>query len=259
VLGGWMPGLLAGLIPGLGAQSTAAYAGALLIATGLVIASILPLYGISNEQALPPSQRLKKAASASPDLRRAPWFRFIYLSTPMLFFGFSAGLTFPFYNLFFRERYAASDGLVGVILAIGWFTMGIFAVTGPWWVKRYGASKALLICMSLGMVAFIGLAAATWLPLAVIAFVFAVCLRNLVTPFYQPLYLPSFDENIHNLASAIGSVVWNGGFVMASLLGGVLQQRAAFGLQMVVVAIAVFLVGLSSYLIFKNRPAPVNI
>jgi len=84
----------------------------------------------------------------------------IVLSSPLLFFGFTGGLTFPFYNLFFRTAYAASDQAVGAILSIGWVGMAAIPLAGPWMEQRWGRAWSIGIAMTISSASFPGLSGA---------------------------------------------------------------------------------------------------
>ncbi len=249
-VGGFLPMLavsLLGLPPAQdSAHSTAAYAAALLTGMIVVLFCLPPLFKVSD------SSVAIAATHTSQKLRSFPWLRLLLMATPMLFFGFTGGLTFPFYNLFFRETFAVSDAVVGTILGIGWIGMGIVPLVNPYLDRRFGRAAALFITLTTAAVAFFALSFAPTLPLSVVAFVIACSARNTMQPLFQPLVMANLPAHIHNMASSVGFVVWNMGWFFATSLSGFLKAAQGFDFIMQVVAVGVLLTGVSVMLVFRQ-------
>ncbi len=256
LIGGSTPALLVSLLAGVApaesvasAQTPFAYAAALVVAGLVVLASVPPFLYVRG---LPISTRQDIPATAGAS--RNPWGYLLMIMLPMLLFGFTGGLTFPFYNLFFRERFGSSDQLVGTILSIGWLGMAIIPLANPWWEKRFGRANALGLTMIIAAVAFMGLAVAPTLALSVIAFTIAISFRNVMQPLFQPLVLDHLPVQLHNTASGMGMVLWSVGWFAATAISGFLQKALGFGVIMQIVAVGVLFTGALVVLIFRNRP-----
>lgn len=229
------------------AQTPFAYGATIFISAALCLVSLAPLLGL-------PNVRPERPKTLLPPLRAVPWRPTLLLALPILIFGFSAGLTFPFYNLFFRTRFGLADDEVGAVLSVGWLMMGVIGVTTPWWERRFGRLRATIVttCLSAGAFAALGLAEAVLF--GALMFVIAASVRNLLVPIYEPLRLEYIDRSLHNLSSAIGSVFWSVGWFLASSLGGILQRDFNFALLFGVVAALQLLTALSVALIFRKPP-----
>jgi len=187
-------------------------------------------------------------------LSKLPWRLLLVFAIPMFFFGFTGGLTFPFYNLFFRNTFHVTDGVVGTILGIGWIGMGIVPLVNPLLDKQYGRAQALFITLSVAAIAFFGLSIAPTLGLSIVAYVIATSARNTMQPLFQPLVMSTLPIDAHNMASGIGLVVWNVGWFSATTISGLLQAGHGFSLIMQVVSVGVMITAVSVVLIFRNRP-----
>lgn len=229
------------------AQTPFAYGGALFVGALLCLISLLPLLGVPNVRHARPS-------TALPPLRAVPWRPTLLLALPILIFGLSAGLTFPFYNLFFRTRFNLADNEVGLILSMGWLMMGVIGVTTPWWERRFGRLGGTILTTCLAAVAYLALGLAEAVLFGVLMFVSAAAIRNLLVPLYEPLRLEYIDRSLHNLSSAIGSVFWSVGWFLSSSLSGILQRDFNFTLIFGVVAALQLLTALSVALIFRKPP-----
>jgi MFS family permease len=229
------------------AQTPFAYGGALFISSLLCVVSLLPLLRLPNVRHTRPN-------APFPPLHAVPWRPTLILALPVLIFGLSAGLTFPFYNLFFRTRFGLPDNEVGAILSVGWLMMGVIGVTTPWWERRFGRLGGTILTTCLAAVAYLALGLAEAVLFGVLMFVSAAAVRNLLVPLYEPLRLEYIDRSLHNLSSAIGSVFWSVGWFLSSSLSGILQRDFNFTLIFGVVAALQLLTALSVALIFRKPP-----
>jgi len=253
VIGGFLPQVIAGLFPdytrieGLpGPQTPFAYGAALVFAGLVVLSSAIPLHWLG----FPTAALRTGIRSVSANV---PWTQLMILSVPLLLFGVSGGLTFPFYNLFFRTTFRVSDETVGTILSIGWLAMGLVPLANPWWDRRFGRAWALGITLSIAALAFLGLGFAPTLGLSVAAYAVAASTRNTMQPLFQPLLMDSLPPELHNIASSVGLVLWNIGWFAATAISGTWQVAFGFRFIMLVVAGCVFANAISVVFIFRRR------
>lgn len=232
------------------AQTPFAYGGALFVSALLCLISALPVMG------LPSGRQASQQAALRLPMRAVPWRPILILALPALLFGLSAGLTFPFYNLFFRMRFGLPDNEVGAILSMGWLMMGVIGVTTPWWERRFGRLRGTILTACLAAGAYLALGLAEMVFFAALMFVIAAAVRNLLVPLYEPLRLEYVDRSLHNLSSAVGSVLWSMGWFLSSSLSGILQRDFNFTLIFSVVALLQLLMALSVALIFRRLPQP---
>jgi MFS family permease len=253
-IGGRLPSLLVGAGTGvvppewtISAETPFAYGASLFVTGAVALIGLLPLWWIRPEREVPISLGLSAIAS-----RSIPWRTLAYISLPMLTFGFSGGLTFPFYNLFFRTVFGLSDSAVGSVLSIGWISMALIPLLSPTIEKRVGRVWTLGIAMAAAAVAFVGLGALPRLEISVVLFFFAIGFRNIMQPLFQPLVLESVPSDLHNVTSGMGMILWNIGWFGAAASGGFLQTSIGFGLIMQIVAISVLLTGIVVVAIFRR-------
>ncbi|MBI5670545.1 MAG: MFS transporter [Chloroflexi bacterium] len=255
LIGGTMPTLMVSLFAGIApaasvasVQTPFAY-GAALVAAGLVVlVSVVPFLFVRGASAVVTTVQGIRAPAA-----RTPWLYLTLLALPMLSFGFTGGLTFPFYNLFFRSRFTISDQLIGTILSIGWLGMALVPLANPLWEKRFGRVNTLALTMTIAAVAFLGLAFAPTLALTVIAFTVAISFRNVMQPLFQPMVLDHLPVELHNTIGGMSMVMWNIGWFAATAISGHLQNTFGFGFIMQVVAVGVLFTGATVVLIFRKR------
>lgn len=255
VAGGFLPLLVVALFPeatrvaGIAPERTPfAYRVALSLAAALILLSALPLLRLAETYRPPAVRGLFSTASG-----RIPWRWLTWLTLPLLLFGFTGGLTFPFYNLFFRTTFGIADKTVGTVLSLGWLGMALLPLANPWWDRHWGRVRTLGITMSVAALAFAGLSVAPSLAIGVGCYVVAISCRNVMQPVFQPLLMDSLPPDLHNIASSIGMVQWNVGWFAATAVSGFWQTAYGFDMIMRVVAVGVFLTGASVVWLFRNQ------
>lgn len=253
IIGGVLPALMVTLfaykptvdLPA--AQTPFAYSASIVVAALITFLSVVPLWVMRDA---PSEQGGGGARWIQSDV---PWGLMLKLAVPMLFFGFTGGLTFPFYNLFFREMFSVSDATVGTILSIGWIGMGVVPIVNPFLYARFGGARALAITLSVASLGFFALGIAPTLLLAVAAFVIAISSRNTMQPLFQPLVMSHLPLHLHNIASSVGLVVWNIGWFTATAISGFWQQTYGFGFIMQVVSIGLLVTVASILMTFRRQ------
>lgn len=227
-------------------HTPAAYGISLMISAVVVGISVLPLFRL-------PDATLETMQRVSQSIQRKDWLRILRFSIPLFLFGISGGLTFPFYNLFFREHYSLDDGTVGTILSIGWLGMALIPMLNPLWEKIMGRVYALGILMVVSALAFLGLAWSDALLVAIPFYVIAASVRNTMQPLFQPLLMDTLTPELHNLASGLGMVLWNVGWFAATMSFGFLQTNLGYPAIMRLVAFWVAVNGIAVVWVFRSK------
>ena len=226
-----------------------AYRASIVCAAVLLLLSVAPI--LSLRSGAGKSKRVETVGFGR--WRRAPWRRLMRLTFPLFIFGISGGLTFPFFNLIFRELFGITDSAVGGVIGLGWLVMGLMPLLNPAVEARLGRAGGLAALMLVSAVAFIGFSAAPGLVMAIVFFVLAIGIRNTMQPLFQPLLMDSLDADLHNVASSLGLVMWNIGWFASTFCFGFLQLAIGTRSIMLVVAFFVVLNGLSIYVTAERR------
>lgn len=236
------------------ASATTAYAyGAATFIAGIVgVVSVLPLLGMPEGGPARPAVDTSGVRIAI-NRKTIPWVLIAMLTLPMLTFGFSGGLTFPFYNLFWRTEFDLPDQTVGTILSIGWVGMALLPMIGTRLERAFGRALALLLALLAASLSFFVLGLLPALVISVAAFVLAISARNMMNPLYQPLLFDSLPTSLHNVASSMSMVMWNSGWFIATALGGFIAERFGFSVIMILVSVTVLVSGVMVVFIFRRR------
>ncbi len=256
VLGGLLPLVISQALPVAGAvdlppeEMPLAYRLSIFSAAILLLLSNLPILALGSAAADPGDGR-----AGFPMWRSTPWRRLLRLTFPLFVFGISGGLTFPFFNLIFRELFSISDSAIGSVIGLGWLVMGLMPLLNPAWEARSGRAGALTALMMLSAAAFVGFSLSQALAIAVAFYTLAIGLRNTMQPLFQPLLMDSLDARFHNIASSVGLALWNIGWFGATLSFSLLQTAIGYRGLMLIVALFVALNGLSIRYTAQRSPA----
>ncbi|MBL8164240.1 MAG: MFS transporter [Anaerolineae bacterium] len=250
LIGGFTPALMVALF-GQAARvsdphTAFAYGLSLLLAGITGVLSIWPLLHMTTDT-------VKQQRRAQVRQARIRWGRLFLLSLPLLTFGFTGGLTFPFYNLFFRIRFAQPDHAVGTILSLAWIGMALIPLLNPLWEQRFGRVWTLGITLSIAALSFFGLSLAGTLAISIVFYVLAASFRNVMQPIFQPLVMSHVPAEQHNIISSLNMILWNIGWFGATAISGFLQKEYGFALIMQIVALGVLFTAASVVLIFRQR------
>ncbi len=138
LLGGYMPGLLGGLL-GLGGEGPVSYRLTIFLQALLLAAALIPLFLIDSS---PNGEVSSTSRTYDLEFLRQPLARKILL--PSLLVGTGAGMIFPFLNVIF-EHYGASTELIGWIFTIQSLLTGLFVLFAPNISKKWGKAKGVAL------------------------------------------------------------------------------------------------------------------
>ncbi|MDY0409670.1 MFS transporter [Virgibacillus soli] len=133
-------------------------------------------------------------------------------SIAQLLIGFGSGLVIPYLNLYFADRFAASNSMIGVIISLGQAATAVAMFIGPLVVKKVGEVRAVVI-LQLSSLPFLLLTAYTQnLWLASIGFLFRQALMNAGNPIQMSLMMSKVDDSVKGLANSVNQMVFQLGW-----------------------------------------------
>jgi len=222
--------LLAGMLPGfvaraldVGAESPAAYRGALLLGAAVYALAVFPLLRIRRESVA--------SGQAEPFRLREmihPPGLLLRLFLPQVVIGLGAGALVPFLNVFFKTTYGVSDAALGGLFAAQSVVMGLAMLAAPLLAGRLGRVRAV-VSVQMASVPFLGLLGyAPILPLSALGFVCRAALMNMANPLYTAFAMDRVTEKQRGTASALMQMSWQGTRAVSALGSGYLQEASGF-------------------------------
>ncbi|MFT7462530.1 MAG: MFS family permease [Pseudohongiellaceae bacterium] len=155
------------------------------------------------------------------------WHLWWKLSLPHLVVGLGAGLTIPFINYYFTDRFDLPKQYLGLVMAASQVTMTFGVLATPALVKRIGLVKATLLTEALSLPFFLILAVTASFPIAVVAFVMRAALMNLSHPLWRNLMMEITPDQWRAAVNGVSMLAWNLGWAMSNHWGGELIERSA--------------------------------
>ncbi|MFN0207202.1 MAG: MFS transporter [Planctomycetota bacterium] len=195
--------------------------GVLLIGVVLVAAGGFVYLGTKPVQT---SAQTEMAARAAPSPK--PTLILLFkLCFPFALVGAGAGLTIPYLNLYFEDRFQAQPSTISIYYAaVSLATTAVFFAS-PWMADRIGIIKSVVLSELLSIPFFIILAYSTSLPLSVAAFLMRGALMNLPYPLYGNFIMRAVGAEHREFANSLTKLAWNGSWVVTSRIAGELLDK----------------------------------
>jgi len=223
VVGGPLPGCFAGLL-GWAAESAAAYRATLLTATGVMVLALAPLLMLRERSSVDRGSEVGLQVSLRALLRTDV----LRLLVPQLIIGLGAGLLIPYLNVFFKQRFAISDSLLGFAFGISQLGMGLATILAPIVAERWGNVRTIVASELASLPFLLTLGFVPLLPVAIGAFWLRATLMNMGGPLYTAFAMEQADESERGKLGAMLGLTWSVGRGIGPGISGVVQQRLGF-------------------------------
>ena len=240
LLGGAIPEFVAAILHVSPASTIALRYGVLAAALSTFIFG-LPLWFLRE----PKRQRIKSPRSNTgitlkPD-EKLPVPLFAKLLLPDLLFTMGEGAVVALMQLYFILRFYLLPGPLGVIFTISGLAGGIFSLTAPLFVKRWGKLRIITTVMYLSapLMIMIGFAPTLWL--AVAGEYTRSFMRTLIEPLYAAFAMEQVSDLYRATLSGFYSVTWSIGFSVGPTAAGWLQTNVNLSTSFVFGAICLSL------------------
>lgn len=184
----------------MGQQTTGALMGyqvALLLAAACMFLALIPILLIRRENVTGKERSIREL------MRLQDKKRLFVLSTPEMLIGLGAGLTIPFFNVYFQTQWKLSPADVGLVFAAMAAFQVLSFLLAPALVKRFGPVKVIIGSQILSLPFFIELALGHFLWAAIIAFIMRNNLMNLAQPVLKQFCQEVVSEQDRNAVSVI--------------------------------------------------------
>jgi len=185
--------------------------------------------------------KLRRIAEISNDngffhIHSSPWL-IVMLIIPPLIVGLGAGLTVPFLNLYFRDRFSLSSRSIGALFATVQFAMVTGLLIAPWIAKRIGKIRTVMLSQLLSVPFLLVLGLSFSFPLSVVAFVARATLMNMAQPLITNFALEQVAPADRSLISGAMNVAWLSAWGMSANIGGRLIESYGYLLPFTITAI----------------------
>jgi len=156
------------------------------------------------------------------------WRGLLRLGITQGFIGLGAGLFVPFINLYFRDRFGLSAGMIGILYGVQSAFLFFSALLAPYLVSRFGKIRTVILTQSLSL-PFNATLAFSWnLVISSVSFWIRAGLMNMAQPVMSNYAVESVRPEFRGAATALMSLFWMGCFSLSNLAAGFLMERWGF-------------------------------
>ena len=214
VVGSLLGGVIADFALVLGAGDVASIQISLLTGVLCFVVGLLPLFSLkpnkvqeTEDEGKERSEEVHTVADFKTNLKIIVLF-----SIANLLIGTGSGLVIPYLNLYFANRFDATNSYIGFILALGSAMTAVAMLIGPRLVKRVGKVRALVI-FQIASIPFLFLTAYTnLLFLASVGFLLRQALMNAGNPIQSAIAMDVVHDKYKGLANSVNQMVFNLGW-----------------------------------------------
>ena len=202
----------------------------------LIIGAIIFTMGIVPLFQLKPTPKIEVETEASMEESEgnAPTgFRknmkvIVLFGVANLLIGTGSGLVIPYLNLYFANRFDASNTYIGIILSLGSAMAAVAMLLGPALVKKVGKVKALVIFQLLSIPFLFITGYTNSLIIASIAFLMRQALMNAGNPIQSAIAMELVQDKYKGLANSVNQMVFNVGWASTGAISTGLVMTFGF-------------------------------
>lgn len=217
VLGGFLPGVIEtyGLTPYITYRYT------LFIVSVFVLVSLIPFLMIKEKPPPTPLVRMKISTSRLIILK---------LFLPNLIVGIGAGLSIPFFNLYFKDIFQTPTNLIGIFYSIQQLLMITGLLIAPMIAERRGKIRTIVFSQLFSIPFLIILGIMHNLYLAVFAFFMRAALMNMAQPLYVNFAMEKVSHDEQPLTNALLTIAFTAGWGASASIGGALIESFSYSI-----------------------------
>ena len=185
---------------------------ALLTGATIFIIGLLPLFKLQNKPPEPVQVKKTSFEPAEQEMEKvdSSFKRNIILifhfSFASFLIGFGSGLVVPYLNLYFSNRFDASNAYIGLILSLGSAMTAVAMLIGPALVKKVGKVKALILFQMLSIPFLLLTAYTTSLLFASLGFLMRQALMNAGNPIQSAIAMEIVADKYKGLANSVNQM-----------------------------------------------------
>lgn len=264
---GQLPGLFSSLL-GVGEHSAAAYQAVLITSVVVGTSSIIPMWMVDEtprpvRQAAASESASQNQAGTRPKpesagLPPALLSLTLWMAVPQLVIGFGAAILIPYMNVFFKDVFAISDSLLGVLFSISALLIGVGSLVAPRLSTSLGGKIRAVVATQGGSLIFLLLCGfAPFLWLSALGYLIRTALMNMASPLYTAFCMERAPEEHQGFVSSLLNMTWTIGWAIGPFVSGVVQT--AYGFKPLFIATALLYATASSliWILFRRADRPI--
>lgn len=196
----------------------------LFAGSGIFMIGLIPLFFITNQKTEKIGQKTTLKGRLFSVAGKKNLMLIFHFSLASLLIGFGSGLVVPYLNLYFSNRFEATNSYIGFILALGSAMTAVAMMIGPLLVKKIGKVQAIMTFQLLSIPFLLITAFTTSLWIASLGFLMRQALMNAANPIQSAVAMEIVDDQYKGLANSMNQMVFQVGWAsMAPLATGLVM------------------------------------
>ncbi|MDW0114922.1 MFS transporter [Sporosarcina saromensis] len=230
VVGSLSGGMIADLLETALALSTVeAIRSSLLIGASIFTIGLIPFFRLQEKPTEPVKTKRIEGVSTGEDSLKRNLLVIFHFSFASLLIGFGSGLVVPYLNLYFANRFGASNSYIGFVLSLGSAMTAVAVMIGPALSRRVGKVKALILFQLLSIPFLLLTAYSTSLWLASLGFLLRQALMNAGGPLQSAVAMEVVSDKYKGLANSMNQTVFNIGWAtMGPVATGLVVAQGSY-------------------------------
>jgi MFS family permease len=257
VLGSYVGGILPDFFNAVSGLTTGEYATAfgyrisLGISICLTLIAVLPILLIREGK-----KQKKQKMGELLALRNVKSHRTILkLIIPVGVIGFGAGFIVPLFNLFFKLKFAATAGEIGVLNAMSSVTLVVGTLLAPVLSRKFGKVRAIALCEFFSMPFIMLTTLSPNLTFAGCAFVARTALMNMAGPISGTFQMESVTETERATTNGLLVMADNVPRAITASISGEMMTLSDFYTPFLATTITYFIASSLFFLFFRKAEA----
>jgi len=179
---------------------------------------------------------------------------------PGLILAIGAGLTIPFFNLFFNTVFGFKSDDFSILTTISFVLVLISSLIIPSLKRKYGYFISVILSQAIATTSLFVLASTEWykeyeyaLPIAITAYLVRQPLMNMAAPMTSEWVMNYVGEKNREMVSSLNAGMWSGSWFISAMLFGIFRRHdLAYG-QIFMITVVMYFVAVYLYHRFMKK------
>jgi len=137
-------------------------------------------------------------------------------------------MTIPFINLYFKNVWKLSDGVIGILFGFGQLSTFLGMLLSPLIATKIGKTKTIVLTQGFSIPFILILAYLKFLPAVIIAYLVRQTLMNMNTPVSDQFTMEYVSEHEQPIINALKMLSWTASWAISASVGGYMIENYGF-------------------------------
>ncbi len=182
------------------------------------------------------------------------WDKISIALLPGLILAIGAGLTIPFFNLFFNSVFNFNSNQFSILTTVSFILVLISSLIIPGLKRKYGYFISVTLSQTIATVSLFVLASTEWykeyrfaLPIAITAYLTRQPLMNMAAPMTSEWVMNYVGEKNREMVSSLNAGMWSGSWFISAILFAIFRkQDLAYG-QIFMITVVMYFIAVYLY------------